>query len=247
MSTPALTLFDYEGAHNKDMAGSRARLIKGGSWKRQRVVVLIPAGDMLPSKVALSHWNLAFPPNNGVARILAEGMEVGDAYSTAIEQVLAHPDLSQWEFVLCLEHDNLIPSDAVLKLLQAMEEHPEFSAIAGGYFCKGPAGCYHAWGDINDHVVNYRPQPPRTDGGLLEVYGTSMGCTLFRMSMFKDQRLKRPLFKTYTGIEGQGMATQDLSFWSEARKYGYRCAVHCGVKVGHIDFTGEFGVKGMVW
>ena len=49
---------------------------------------------MISAKVALSHWNLIFPPNNGVFRMLCLGMEVGDAYSQAIEQILAHPDLS---------------------------------------------------------------------------------------------------------------------------------------------------------
>ena len=53
--------------------------------------MILPAADSIPAKVALSHWNIAFPPNNGVARLLALGMEVGEAYSTAIEQIIAHP------------------------------------------------------------------------------------------------------------------------------------------------------------
>lgn len=245
MSTPALTLFDYEGAHSKD-EGTRARLIKGGSWKRQRVVVILPAGDMMPAKVALSHWNLAFPPNNGVARILAEGMEVGDAYSTAIQQVLSHPDLSKWEYILTVEHDNTPPADGVLKLMQAMEEHPEFACIGGLYFCKGPGGCAHLWGSPQqDHVQNFRPQVPID--GIMETYGTSMGFNLWRMEMFKDPRVQWPLFKTYRGDEGKGMGTQDLVAWQELRKLGYRCAVDCRVKVGHLDYDGSFGPKGMVW
>lgn len=243
----ALQLFDYQGEHHKNGDATRARLVKGGSWKRQRIVCIIPSGDMLPAKVALNYWNLSFPPNNGVARILAEGMEVGDAYSTAIEQVLAHHDLSKWEYVLCMEHDNLPPSDGVVKLLEAMDQHPEYSAIGGLYFCKGPQGCAHHWGSPQqDPVVNYRPQPPQADG-VHEAYGTSMGFTLFRMELFKDQRIPRPLFKTYTGNEGKGIGTQDLVFWGEARKHGHRCAVHHGVKVGHLDFDGSFGAKGIVW
>jgi hypothetical protein len=53
--------------------------------------------------------------------------------------------------------------------------------------------------------------------------------------MFKDERLRKPWFKTLTGIEGQGVGTQDLYFWGDARKYGYRCAIDCSVKVGHYD------------
>ena len=151
MAKPELVVFDYEGAHNKDGEGTRARLIRGGSWKRQRIVVIIPAGDMLAAKVALSHWNLAFPPNNGVVRILAQGMEVGQAYSTAIEQVLADPNLSEWEYLLTVEHDNCPPADGVIRLLERMEERPDLACIGGLYFTKGPGGVAQIWGDARKY------------------------------------------------------------------------------------------------
>lgn len=242
---PQLVTFDHIGAHNKDMPQTRSRLLKGGSWKKQRIIVVLPAADLIPAKVSLSHWSLAFPPNNGVVRLLAQGMEVGDAYSTAIEQILANPELSQWEYLLTIEHDNLPPADGIIKLLEQMETHPEFACIGGLYFCKGPGGCAHIWGDIHDPVLNYRPQVP-TDG-LMECYGTSMGFNLWRLSMFKDERIKRPWFRTLNGKDGSGIGTQDLQFWTEARKHGYRCAVDCSVKVGHYDHRGEFGIPEMVW
>src|SRR5581483_8252920 len=114
---PQLVMMDYAGEHNKDLQQTRARLLKGGSWKKQRIVVVLPAADSIPAKVALSHWSLAFPPNNGVVRLLAQGMEVGYAYSTSIEQILANPEMSQWEYLLTIEHDNCPPADGVLKLV----------------------------------------------------------------------------------------------------------------------------------
>lgn len=241
---PALVVQDFGGEHNKDLNATRARLMKGGSWKRQRIVVILPSADLIPAKVALSHWNMAFPPNNGVLRILAQGMEVGDAYSSAIEQVLAHPDLSQWEYILCVEHDNLVPSDGVLKLLERMEEHPEFSALSAAYFTKGVSGCLQAWGSVHIPEVNFMPQLPDPNGGLVECRGLGMGMCLFRLSMFKDERLRKPWFVTQK--EG-GVSTQDLYFWNDARKYGYRCAVDCSVKSGHYDYKGDFGPPDFVW
>lgn len=240
MSKPQLVVQDFSGAHNKDLNATRARLIKGGSWKKQRVVVVLPAADLIPAKVALSYWNLAFPPNNGVFRILAQGMEVGDAYSTAIEQILAHSELSQWEYILSIEHDNMAPADGVIKLIEHMESHPEFSCIGGLYFTKSEGGCAQIWGDPNDPTPNFRPQLPDPNGGLVECCGTGMGFNLFRIGMFKDERLKRPLFKTLNGKNGEGVGTQDLTFWADARKYGYRCAIACDVKVGHYDYASDF-------
>lgn len=231
-----LVIQDFGGWHNGDLHKSGARLMKGGSWKRQRIIIIIPADTMIPAKVALSHWNLAFPPNNGVIRILAQGMEVGHAYSSAIENILVHPDLKDWEFVLCLEHDNMPPSDGAIKLVEQMENHPEFSAIGGLYFTKGEGGVAQIWGDPKDPMLNFRPQVPDLSGGLVECCGTGQGFTLFRLSMFKDPKLRKPWFVTQ---KQEGISTQDLYFWGDARKYGYRCAIDCSVKVGHYDVASD--------
>ncbi len=245
---PQLLMTDhFSGAHNADPEGTRARLLKGASWKKQRIIVIIPAADLIPAKVALSHWNLAFPPNNGVVRILAQGLEIGEAYSSAIEQILAHPDLSTWEYILTIEHDNCPAGDGVIRLLERMEEHPELACIGGLYFTKGEGGVAQIWGDIKDPVPNYRPQLPDPNGGLVECYGTGMGFNLWRLKMFKDEKFKKPWFKTFNGRDGQGIGTQDLTFWTEARKHGYRCAIDCSVKVGHYDYAGSFGPADMMW
>jgi len=237
---------NYEGQHNADLQKTSDRLMRGGTWKKQRVVTILPSSDMMPAKAALAHWSLAFPPNQAAHRMLALGMEVGDAYSNAISEILAHPDLSQWEYILTIESDNLPPPDGLVKLIAQMEAHPEFACIGGLYFCKGPEGCAHIWGDVKDPILNYRPQVPR-EGQLVECVGTSMGFNLWRLSMFKDERLAKPWFKTLNGSEGKGVGTQDLAFWTDARKYGYRCAVDCSVKVGHLDYNGSFGPIDFVW
>lgn len=221
-----------EGKHNADLTAATSRVIEGASWKKQRIVVLIPSAAMIPAKVALSHWNLMFPPNNQVVRWLCLGMEVGEAYSEAIQQVLANPDLREWEYILTVEHDNVPPADGVLKLVAQMEAHPELACIGGLYWTKGEGGQPQIWGDPADPVLNFRPQPPKA-GELVECCGTGMGFNLWRISMFRDEKLRKPWFKTMAG-EG-GMCTQDLYFWGDARKHGYRCAVDCSVLVGHYD------------
>ena len=240
---PELIMADFGGLHNKDLGNTHSRLLKGSSWKHQRIVVILPAADTIPAKVALSHWSMLFPPNNGVMRILAQGMEVGDAYSKAIEGVLAHPDLKDWEFVLCVEQDNAPPQDGVIRLVEALEQHPELSAVSGSYFTKGMGGVWQGWGDPNDPVLNFRPQIPRA--GIQEVCGIGQGFALFRLKMFKDPRLPRPLFQTKKGAGGA--STQDLSFWQNARAFGYRCGVDVECKVGHYDLAGLCGCPDTMW
>ena len=232
----AMTTPTAIGRHNTDLATATKRIIEGGSWKRQRIIVVLPSAAMISARVALSHWNLAFPPNNGVHRMLCLGQEVGEAYSNAISEILAHPDLKTWEYLLTLEHDNVPPADGVVRLVEALDQHPEFACLDGLYWTKGEGGVPQIWGDPNDAIPNFRPQPPRL-GQIVECCGTGMGFNLWRLSMFKDDRLRRPWFQTLTGKEGKGIGTQDLYFWADARKHGYRCAIDCRVLVGHHDTT----------
>jgi hypothetical protein len=241
---PGIIAQDFGGAHNSDLTGTRARLLKGGSYRPQRIISIVPAIGSIPPKVYLSHVNIGYPPNNGVVRLLALGMEVGDAYSNAIRDVLAHPQLSDWEYVLTIESDNCPPADGVIRLVQTLEEHQELSAVGGLYFTKGFGGCAQIWGDPKDGTLNFRPQLPDPAGGLIECCGVAQGFTLYRLKMFKDERLRKPWFVTQVK---DGLSTQDLYFWGDARKYGYRCAIDCSVRVGHYDYEGKFGPPDTMW
>lgn len=225
------------GLRNDNLELSTTTYIEGATWKKQRGICLLPAGKSIPTRVALAWRGMITPPNTPWHFMAIEGDEVGVAYNRAIEQILAHPDLSTWEYILTVEHDNLMPSDGLIKLIKRIDEHPELSCIGGLYWTKGETGVPQIWGDPNDPVVNFRPQPPRA-GELVECVGTGMGFNLFRLDMFKN--LPKPWFETKCSAGGVG--TQDLSFWGEARKHGHRCAIDCNVLVGHLDTS-----TGIVW
>lgn len=225
------------GKHNENIEAAHKRIFEGGSWKTQRVILIIPASKTIPTKVYLSHCGLIFPPNNASYRLAAIGMEVGEAFSNCISEILNHPELSQWEYILTIEHDNIPPADGLIRLLDSMEKNPHLSCIGGLYWTKGEGGVPQIWGDAKDPTLNFRPQPPDVNGGLVECCGTGMGFNLFRIQMFKDDRLRKPWFKTLNGSDGTGVSTQDLYFWGDARKYGYRCAIDCSVRVGHYDLN----------
>ena len=175
-------------------------------------------------------YELEFPPNNGVARIAAVGMEVGEAYSQAIEQVLSHPELGNWEYLLTIEHDNVPPQDGVIRLLESMEANPN-RRNRRTLLHQGIRRCSANLGRSERPGSHFRPQLPDPNGGLVECNGTGMGFNLWRMKMFK-KKLRRPWFVTQ---KKDGMATQDLYFAADAKKHGYRFAVDCSVRVGHYD------------
>jgi len=164
-------------------------------------------------------------------------MEVGKAYSAAIEAILATPELASKRYLLTLEHDNIPPPDGLVRLLERAEAHPEYAAIGGLYFTKGEDGVPQIWGNPREMPLNFKPQTP-VPGELMECCGTGMGFTLYRLDLFKDERLRKPWFETkaeWNPSVGSRVFTQDLWFATDMRKYGYRCAVDCAVSVGHYD------------
>ena len=229
---PQIVMQDY-GRHNSDLEKTVERLGRAGTWRKQRVVMILPADALMPTKAALAMRGLIFPPNQPMVPIGAVGMEVGAAYSATIEMILSHPELGKWEYILTLEHDNIPPADGVLTLIEDMEAHPELDCIGGLYFTKGEGGVAQIWGSVEDPMLNFRPQIPRAEE-LQECCGTGMGFNLWRMSLFRDERIAKPWFKTKAS-KAEGLGTQDLAFWTEARKYGHRCAIDNRVRVGHYD------------
>lgn len=170
--------------------------------------------------------------NQKFTRMFMIGMEVGAAYETAIEQILAHPELSTWKYILTIEEDNLVPPDGLLKLYHAIDD---FDAIGGLYWTKGPGGQPMCYGNPNVFPINFIPQVPLPEA-VTRCNGLGMGFTLFKLDMFK--KLERPWFQTKQFYEpGTGVAcyTQDLYFFEKASKAGFKFGCDSRVKVGHFD------------
>lgn len=229
------------GFHNADLAASGGRLIKGGSYRDLSTVMVIPTRGLIPAKVCTALWNLITPMNGKFYRFTVEGDEVGRAYNSAVEEVLAHPELGKWKYFLTVEEDNLPPPDGLLKLYEGMEE---YDAVGGLYWTKGDGGQPMIYGNPKEMPKNFKPQVPIANA-LQPCNGLGMGFTLFKISMFR--KLKKlgvtDFFRTvqqYVPGVGTTMLTQDLYFFEQAGRYGFKFASDNRVLVGHLDVnTGE--------
>lgn len=217
------------GTHNADLAKARRRLTAGKAYADLSTVCVIPTRGMIPARIVESWWGLMSPMNAKFTRLMVKGMEVGDAYNAAVELILGHPELSGWKYMLTLEEDNAPPPDGLIRLLEAAEANPQYSAIGGLYWTKGEAGQPMIYGNPKLPLA-FTPQVP-IPNTVQETNGLGMGFTLFRLDQFRT--LPKPWFVTKQADGGQW--TQDLWHFANVRKAGLRVACHTGVKVGHFD------------
>ncbi len=174
------------------------------------------------------------PMNQKFTRVFMIGMEVGAAYCAAIEQILANPELRKWKYILTLEEDNMPPPDGLLRLYENMDK---YDVVGGLYWTKGDLGQPMIYGNPNSIPVDFIPQIPMPES-IQPCNGLGMGFNLFKMDLFRDPRIPKPWFRTVQeyapGVGGRGY-TQDLYFYENIHKLGYKVACDTRIKVGHYD------------
>jgi hypothetical protein len=241
MVQPQIVVENTSGFHNENIEKSIDRLLQGKAYKDISTICVVPTRGVISAKVVQSWMGMMTPMNQKFIRIFVIGMEVGQAYNDTVEMILANPELSKWKYMLTLEEDNMPPCDGVLKLYENMDK---FDVISGMYWTKGEGGQPMVYGNPSVVPKNFIPQVPAVNS-VQECNGLGMGFTLFKLDIFKNPRLQKPFFKTVQEhIENQGTKcyTQDLYFFENASKCGYRFAVDTRVLVGHYDIE-----RDIVW
>lgn len=223
------------GLHNADLQATIDRLERGKSYQDLSTVIVCPTRGMIPDRVVQAWMGLMRPMNQKVlGPIFFRGYEVGEAYNMAFNFVLSNPELSKWKYVLTIEEDNLPPPDGLLKLYESMDA---YDVVGGLYWTKGEGGQPMIYGDVNSPDMNFIPQKPIPDT-VQSARGLGMGFNLFKIEMMKDERIPKPWFvslQDYSPEKGARGYTQDLYFFENAGKLGYKFACDTRVKVGHLD------------
>lgn len=227
-----------------------------------------PTRGRIYTNVVCSWLAMQWPTNHFRSPLIAtENMEVASAYNMMVKLSMSAKDLGQayqpqyakmfaeCPFILTTEEDNVLPSDIVPKLLEAImtcpdcgEEiepvkwkcaagHQGFDAVSGLYFIKTDPPIPMAFGkptfrekDLNFHPLSVADAIKRQK--VIECNGLAMGAALWRKDLFRRVKntKRNPWFKTTP------TTTQDLYFCKRAKLEAHaRFGVHCGVRVGHYD------------
>ncbi len=236
---PKEFLRDDVGAHNGGPQSSN-RLREGNTYRDLSTIWITPTRKPIEHRT-ISSWMALMRPMNQpfIGPLFIKGHEVGAAYQETFDMILAHPELSKWQYVLTVEEDNLPPQDGLMQMYSSIEKG--YDCVGGLYWTKGEAGQPMIYGDPRVMPRNFVPQIPQSEA-LQHCNGLGMGFNLWRIESFKSKlkKMKKPWFKTVQ--EKGAQFTQDLYFFNEAAKYGFRVACDTRVKVGHLDVA-----TGVVW
>lgn len=235
MADGKIIIENYEGKLNTPER--YAEWSKLGLYKNLSTIWITPTRGTMGTRVAFSWMNVMGAPNAPLAKVMAEGYEVGEAYNRILVQILSTPQFSPFQYILTVEEDNCPPPDGLLKLYESIQK---YDAVGGLYWTKGEGGVPMIWGDPKSPNT-YIPQPPIKDS-LQECNGLGMGFTLFRLDMFRNPGFEFGKWFKTVGEKG-AFITQDLYFFQKAATLGYKFAVDTRVKVGHYDQNNG----GVIW
>jgi len=199
MSGPQLVV-PPEGFHNGHLKEARERIEKSRSYADCSTIMVVPAIKPIPPKVVQSWLGLMAPMNQKFTRLCLENMEVGDAYNAAVEFILGNPELSTWQYMLTVETDNIVPPDALLKLIEDIESGP-YDAVGALYWTKGEGGQPMCYGNPKVMPRNFVPWLPETDTVAQKMLELA---ELQKQGKFKPQRKHDVLSTTIGSKEHRG-------------------------------------------
>ncbi len=166
----------------------------------------------------------AVPGSLKSIRIVVTGDEVGVAYNRAIRTVLDYKE--RFKYIVFLEDDMLPPEDGLERLLASIETHPEMAGISALYYSKATPKVPLVLGfpDVPQDatVRSFAPD------AFVECNIVPQGFGIFRTSLYRE--LPFPWYVTTRD-------TQDVYFCRRARDKGYRFAVDCSIRCGHLDLS----------
>jgi hypothetical protein len=240
MSKPAIILPYAPGAQNADLKKANERLTQAKSYQNLSTVIVTPTRggrSLSPRWVSSMQGLMAAMNQQRIGPIFVSGMEVGAAFNSAVEMILASPVLSKFKFLFTLEDDNLCQPDCLLRLYESIGK---YDVVGSLYWTKGIEYSQPMiYGNPDESPLNFVPQAVQPNT-VQRCNGTGMGATLFKMDLFR--KIPAPWFETkqeWNPNTGSKAYTQDLNFYEKVCRMGGKIAVDTRVKTGHYDVEND--------
>jgi hypothetical protein len=236
-SLPPLTTPDFRGRHNSDLDSAINRLNLSHTAKDLSTICIIPSTGLIPAKVVDRWMNIASQMNQKFLRIPTITNNKYQTYNANIEQILLTPKLNEFKYILTMEENYMPPFDGLAKLFENIDK---YDAVSGLIYTKGEESKPMIYGHPMMLPSNYAPVGIMGEDIQL-CLGLPTGFTLFKLDLFKDDRIPKPWFRTVGPFEvgKDNSVHDDQYFFENIHRLGYKVAVDTRVKVAHIETDSE--------
>jgi hypothetical protein len=138
------------------------------------------------------------------------------------------------EFILWLDHDNLLTREQFQMLLADLESRPDLDSVAGWYWCLNPDGSLFTSVGIRDSAgrIGYAGHDIAAETQLLDCAWHGFGAVLMRLSCL-EKAGDHPFLPIMMPEANHRMSGEDTSFGINAAKGGAKCVVDPRVQVLH--------------
>lgn len=185
-----------------------------------KVLIAVPTAEMARRADFYDYFNMLEKPIGSIITF-SHGQSPARNRNLMIEQALEH----NCSHVLFLDDDVAFESDLLNRLLAR-----NVDIVSGLYFMRSyphqPIAFAQYWDDGRcQHLVLEDNQE-----GLIEIYGTGLGCALIKTEVFKA--IEKPWIRL--GEIEKDHWCDDLGFYKRVREAGFKLHLDLDVKVGHM-------------
>lgn len=195
-----------------------------------KIFIAVPTYENICPDTYKSIYGLD-PAGNWLVFDFIRGYDCATARNRIAEQAVSE----QADYVLMVDNDIVLPSDALVHLLEDPQDvclgiyaNREADNLYNGNMCIYKPGEY-------DYVTKYTAAEIRAlrefGRDRILVHGGGMGCALIRTSLF--QRLQKPAFD-WVNYENGTMLSEDLYFCEQCSNAGVPVYADTRVTCGHV-------------
>lgn len=168
--------------YRQGMLQPHSRIVKNSAPLHNRVLVAIPMTGVIRAEFALARWSQVIPTNWSAKDLIQWvdtfsplGFMVADARNVCVQEAVTQ----DFEWLLFIDHDVVLPSDAFIRINDYMRER-KWPVVSGLYFTKSnPAEPLIYRGRGNSYFADWEI------GDKVPVDGVPMGITLIHVPLLK--------------------------------------------------------------
>lgn len=229
------------GEHNANLHAEVVRLKNLGVHKDCSTFFMMTTRGHLPIPVVAGLLGLHRPRVDRFEWHFTVAPSTSAGYNELVFDMLRSPH--RFQYVFSVEDDVIIPGNALLRLIRAMEQG--YDMVGALCWERKEDGVPMVLGNPDAPESTFHPQLPQ-ENALMPVNGLHLGCSLIKADIFRDKRWGQPTTPLPWFEEGKRLGhpedepetariTPDIWFCDLIGKMGYRMAVDTSIKVGHFD------------